>query len=153
MPSISVIHLGLIYDIEILENNTVVKITHTLTSAFCPMADEINQDIQTWYGRGYKRKYCKLYFSTTIYYGHGAEETKMIHGVDMITLTENAKNYLSDVAKDDFVTLGVNGGGCSWFSICLGLQEKLARCKWSEPYDDCLVLDPVAQKCSLLVVQ
>ena len=46
MPSISVIHLGLIYDIEILEDNTVVKITHTLTSAFCPMADEINQDIQ-----------------------------------------------------------------------------------------------------------
>ena len=34
MPSISVIHLGLIYDIEILEDNTVVKITHTLTSAF-----------------------------------------------------------------------------------------------------------------------
>ena len=46
MPSISVIHLGLIYDIEILENNTVVKITHTLTSAFCPMADEINQIIK-----------------------------------------------------------------------------------------------------------
>ena len=46
MPSISVIHLGLIYDIEILENNTLVKITHTLTSAFCPMADEINQNIQ-----------------------------------------------------------------------------------------------------------
>ena len=33
MPSVSVIHLGLIYDIEILEN-TLVKITHTLTSAF-----------------------------------------------------------------------------------------------------------------------
>ena len=46
MPSVSVIHLGLIYDIEILENNTLVKITHTLTSAFCPMADEINQNIQ-----------------------------------------------------------------------------------------------------------
>ena len=46
MPSISVIHLGLIYDIEILEDNTLVKITHTLTSAFCPMADEINRDIQ-----------------------------------------------------------------------------------------------------------
>ena len=28
MPSVSVIHLGLIYDIEILENNTLVKITH-----------------------------------------------------------------------------------------------------------------------------
>ena len=46
MPSVSVIHLGLIYDIEILENNTLVKITHTLTSAFCPMADEINQNIK-----------------------------------------------------------------------------------------------------------
>ena len=33
----------------------------------------------------------------------------------LITLTENAKNYLSDVAKDDYVTLGVNGGGCSGF--------------------------------------
>ena len=46
MPSVSVIHLGLIYDIEILEDNSVVKITHTLTSAFCPMADEINQNIK-----------------------------------------------------------------------------------------------------------
>ena len=46
MPSISVIHLGLIYDIEILENNTVVKITHTLTSVFCPMADEISENIK-----------------------------------------------------------------------------------------------------------
>ena len=26
MPSVSVIHLGLIYDIEVLEENTVVKI-------------------------------------------------------------------------------------------------------------------------------
>ena len=65
IPSVSVIHLGLIYDIEILEDNTVVKITHTLTSAFCPMADEINQNIQKA-GQGYKRKYCKLHFSTTI---------------------------------------------------------------------------------------
>ena len=42
MPSISVIHLGLIYDIEIIDK--VVKITHTLTSVFCPMADEISVD-------------------------------------------------------------------------------------------------------------
>ena len=46
IPSVSVIHLGLIYDIEILEDNTAVKITHTLTSAFCPMADEINTNIK-----------------------------------------------------------------------------------------------------------
>ena len=32
---VSVIHLGLIYDIEIQKET--VTITHTLTSAFCPM--------------------------------------------------------------------------------------------------------------------
>ena len=44
MPSISVKHLGLIYDIEIIDK--VVKITHTLTSVFCPMADEISENIK-----------------------------------------------------------------------------------------------------------
>ena len=46
IPSVSVLDLGLIYDIEVLDDYTVVKITHTLTSAFCPMADEINQNIK-----------------------------------------------------------------------------------------------------------
>ena len=45
MPTISVIHLGLIYDIEIVDK--IVKITHTLTSVFCPMADEIQRNIKT----------------------------------------------------------------------------------------------------------
>ena len=44
MPTISVIHLGLIYDIQIVEK--VVTITHTLTSVFCPMADEISENIK-----------------------------------------------------------------------------------------------------------
>jgi|TARA_B110000259_G_C13902234_1_gene357364 metal-sulfur cluster biosynthetic enzyme len=44
MPSISVIHLGLIYDILIKDTN--VEIVHTLTSAFCPMADEISENIK-----------------------------------------------------------------------------------------------------------
>ena len=44
IPSGSVLHLGLIYDIQI--ENHIVTITHTLTSAFCPMADEIGRGIQ-----------------------------------------------------------------------------------------------------------
>tara|TARA_B100001057_G_scaffold71242_1_gene65432 strand:+ start:103 stop:423 length:321 start_codon:yes stop_codon:yes gene_type:complete len=44
IPSVSVLHLGLIYDIEIVKK--VVTITHTLTSAFCPMADEISNNIK-----------------------------------------------------------------------------------------------------------
>ena len=44
IPQISVIHLGLIYDIQIEDH--IVTITHTLTSAFCPMVDEIGRGIK-----------------------------------------------------------------------------------------------------------
>jgi metal-sulfur cluster biosynthetic enzyme len=42
--SINIYDLGLIYDIDLSELPKV-KITHTLTSAFCPSADEIIMDI------------------------------------------------------------------------------------------------------------
>ena len=42
--SVNVYDLGLIYDIEICEDS--VNITHTLTSAFCPFADEIVSNIK-----------------------------------------------------------------------------------------------------------
>jgi len=38
--SVNIYDLGLIYDID-LEKLPAVKITHTLTSAFCPAADDI----------------------------------------------------------------------------------------------------------------
>ena len=40
-------NLGLIYDIKINQYEYSVEITHTLTSAFCPFADEIVNDIRT----------------------------------------------------------------------------------------------------------
>ena len=43
--SINIYDLGLIYDIEIDQKEQEVKITHTLTSAFCPFADSIVEDI------------------------------------------------------------------------------------------------------------
>ena len=45
MLSLNIYDLGLIYDIKIDEDQ--VEITHTLTSAFCPFADEIVASIQT----------------------------------------------------------------------------------------------------------
>ena len=45
--SINVYDLGLIYDISIDQKELEVTITHTLTSAFCPFADEIVSSIQT----------------------------------------------------------------------------------------------------------
>ena len=41
MSGVSVYDLGLIYNIDTNEEEGVVDITHTLTSAFCPYADEI----------------------------------------------------------------------------------------------------------------
>ena len=44
MPSIDIFNLGLVYDIDIKDKE--VTITHTLTSMFCPMADEISKNIK-----------------------------------------------------------------------------------------------------------
>ena len=44
MPSVDIFNLGLIYDIDIKDKD--VTITHTLTSMFCPMADEISANIK-----------------------------------------------------------------------------------------------------------
>ena len=44
MPSIDIFNLGLIYDIDIKDKD--VTITHTFTSMFCPMADEIGKNIK-----------------------------------------------------------------------------------------------------------
>ena len=44
LPSIDIFNLGLVYDIDIKEKD--VTITHTLTSMFCPMADEISKNIK-----------------------------------------------------------------------------------------------------------
>ena len=81
IPSVSVIHLGLIYDIEILEDNTVVKITHTLTSAFCPMADEINTNIKNaGMVEGIKESIANCTFSPPFSMDMVPEETKLAMG-------------------------------------------------------------------------
>tara|TARA_B100000927_G_scaffold288897_1_gene284410 strand:+ start:1815 stop:2138 length:324 start_codon:yes stop_codon:yes gene_type:complete len=81
IPSVSVIHLGLIYDIEILEDNTVVKITHTLTSAFCPMADEINTNIKNaGLVEGIKESIANCTFSPPFNMDMVPEDTKLALG-------------------------------------------------------------------------
>ena len=41
ITSVSIYELGLIYNIDINEQEGSVELTHTLTSAWCPFADEI----------------------------------------------------------------------------------------------------------------
>ena len=81
IPSVSVMNLGLIYDIEVLENNTFVKITHTLTSAFCPMADEISQNIKNaGMVEGIKDSVANCTFSPPFSMDMVPEDTKMVMG-------------------------------------------------------------------------
>ena len=44
--SVNIYDLGLIYDIDIDQDNKWVNITHTLTSAFCSFADVIVSEIK-----------------------------------------------------------------------------------------------------------
>jgi len=44
ITTINIFDLGLVYDIDIKDKDVIV--THTLTSMFCPMADEISASIK-----------------------------------------------------------------------------------------------------------
>jgi|TARA_R100001244_G_scaffold97833_1_gene73146 iron-sulfur cluster insertion protein len=65
----------------------------------------------------------------------------------MITLTDSAKEYMQSVSKGAYVTLGVKSGGCSGFGYVWGLStdEGIEHVKWSDPIDDVLLLDPMAE--------
>ena len=65
----------------------------------------------------------------------------------MIELTDGAKQYMKSVNDGGYVTLGVKGGGCSGFQYVWGLSKEKTheRINWSEPVDDILLLDPVAE--------
>ena len=79
--SINIYDLGLIYDIAIDEAEKEVTITHTLTSAFCPFADQIVSDIQK---AGYVPEVISVIINTTFdppfTMDSVSEETKMIMG-------------------------------------------------------------------------
>ena len=62
-----------------------------------------------------------------------------------VTLTENAKNYLKNVSQGRYVSLGVKGGGCSGFQYVWDFSDNWPDVKWSEPIEDVLVLDPLAE--------
>ena len=63
----------------------------------------------------------------------------------MVTLTDNAKNYMRRILSDpgQYITLGVKGGGCSGFQYVWGLSKEKThgRVQWSEPIEDILLLD------------
>jgi iron-sulfur cluster assembly accessory protein len=69
----------------------------------------------------------------------------------MVTVTDKAIEYMKTMidfhSPGAYVTLAVKGGGCSGFQYVWGLtsDESLSHVKWSEPIEDVLVLDPLAE--------
>ena len=81
MPSVSVVALGLIYDITVSDDD-VVNIKHTLTSPGCPMADEIQESIKNagLKVEGVKDCITELTFDPPFGLDMVPEETKLIMG-------------------------------------------------------------------------
>ena len=66
--------------------------------------------------------------------------------MSMITLTESAQKYMKSVVYNgDHVSLSVKGGGCSGLQYVWGLKYSYPDVKWSEPIDNLLVVDPLAE--------
>jgi|TARA_A100001388_G_C28701165_1_gene466258 iron-sulfur cluster insertion protein len=69
----------------------------------------------------------------------------------MVTVTDKAIEYMKTMidfhSPGAYVTLAVKGGGCAGFQYVWGLtsDENLSHVKWSEPIEDVLVLDPLAE--------
>mgnify|MGYP001277826050 FL=1 len=63
----------------------------------------------------------------------------------MVTITSRARDYLKSVSNGDYVTLGVKGGGCSGFQYVWDFQKNWPDVEWSDPIEDVLVLDPMAE--------
>ena len=67
----------------------------------------------------------------------------------MIELTESAQQYLTtvltDKKNDDYVTLGVKGGGCSGFQYVWDFKKNWPDVRWGEPIEGLFVLDPMAE--------
>ena len=63
----------------------------------------------------------------------------------MVTLTERARDYLKSISEGGYVSLGVKGGGCNGFQYVWDHAKNWPDVKWSDPIDDILVVDPMAE--------
>ena len=64
----------------------------------------------------------------------------------MIAFTEKAIDVLKDsVTSPDMIRVSVKGGGCSGMQYVWDFASNWPNVKWSDPIDDTLVLDPLAE--------
>ena len=66
-----------------------------------------------------------------------------------IEITDFAAKHIlkliSAETENDALRIEVKGGGCSGFQYVWDFKDKWPDVQWSEPYKECLVLDPMAE--------
>ena len=66
-----------------------------------------------------------------------------------VTLTDSARDYLRQALtsqpQNEYVSLSVKGGGCSGMQYVWSFSTEHPDVSWSEPIDQILVVDPMAE--------
>ena len=68
--------------------------------------------------------------------------------MSLVNVTESAKEQMIKLVNEnntDAVHLSVKGGGCSGFTYVWDHKSKWPDVKWSEPINNILVIDPIAE--------
>ena len=65
--------------------------------------------------------------------------------MEPVNITTKAKQYLESVSDGGYVSLGIKGGGCSGFQYVWDFAKNWPDVNWSDPIEDVLVLDPMAE--------
>ena len=60
-------------------------------------------------------------------------------------VTDRAFRKIADSCESKTLRVAVKGGGCSGSQYVWGLMNDSPDVKWSEPIDDVLVVDPLAE--------
>ena len=58
---------------------------------------------------------------------------------------ERINQLIAKKPSGTFFRIAVKGGGCSGFQYVWGLKNDLPDVKWSDPIDEVLVVDPLAE--------
>tara|TARA_R100001086_G_scaffold131885_1_gene68493 strand:+ start:1422 stop:1841 length:420 start_codon:yes stop_codon:yes gene_type:complete len=93
--------------------------------------------------------YAYVYFLYVYQYLRHIQMASINMSMIPVTLTDSARDYLRQALtshpQNEYVSLSVKGGGCSGMQYVWGFSTEHPDVSWSEPIDQILVVDPMAE--------